>query len=117
MRLLSVSEELKRLSDLLKSGATMLSEACPDCHIPLYKKDDRIFCPKCNKSVAIVKSPEDEQQLTESLTLSNLEQTILNRLDEANRTLKISSDSKEIRRISDSIALWLNILEKLKQLR
>ena len=54
MRLLSVSEELKRLSDLLKSGATMLSEACPDCHIPLYKKDDRIFCPKCNKSISRV---------------------------------------------------------------
>ena len=111
-----MSEELRRLSDLLKSGATMLSEACPECHIPLYKKEERIFCPKCNKSVVIVDSPEDEQQLSESLTLKNLEETILYRLYEANKTLKISSDYKEIRRISDSIALWLTILEKLKQL-
>ncbi|MEM2122440.1 MAG: Sjogren's syndrome/scleroderma autoantigen 1 family protein [Candidatus Bathyarchaeia archaeon] len=112
-----MSEELKRIADLLKSGATMLSDTCPVCHTPLFMKDDKIFCPKCNKPVIIISSPEEEQRLTTSIALSNLEQTILQRLEEANAALKIEKDLGEILKVSSTISLWLTILEKIRRLK
>ncbi len=112
-----MSDELKRIADLLKSGAAMLSEACPECHTPLFRKDDQIFCPKCNKPVVIIRSPEEEEKFTASITLTNLERTILQRLDEANTALKVGGEHKETLRIGSAISLWLTILEKLRRLR
>ncbi|MBS7644494.1 MAG: Sjogren's syndrome/scleroderma autoantigen 1 family protein [Candidatus Bathyarchaeia archaeon] len=112
-----MGEELKRIADLLKSGATMLSETCPVCHTPLFMRDDKIFCPKCNKPVIIISSPEEEQRLTASMALSNLEQTLLQRLEEANAALKIEKDLGEILKVSSAISLWLTILEKIRRLK
>ena len=112
-----MSDELKRIADLLKSGATMLPETCPACHTPLFQKDDKIFCPKCNKPVVIVSGPEEEQRLTASIALSNLEYTILQRIEEANAALKIEKDLGEVLKVSSAISLWLTILEKIRRLK
>ncbi|MFX1513973.1 MAG: Sjogren's syndrome/scleroderma autoantigen 1 family protein [Promethearchaeota archaeon] len=49
------------MASLLITGATMLSESCPDCHVPLFQKDDKIFCPKCKRKVVFVSTDEEAE--------------------------------------------------------
>lgn len=53
-----VEEQLiKKLAEELLSGSTMLSEACPKCSLPLFRRGDRIFCSQCGE----VEREEEEQ--------------------------------------------------------
>src|SRR5207245_187669 len=51
-----LSEDVKRMADLLKSGATMLSDVCPECGNPLFRVKGDIFCAKCNKPVVYARA-------------------------------------------------------------
>lgn len=59
----SDSDPITRMSSLLLTGATMLADSCPDCHVPLFKKKDRIFCPKCNREAVYARSDAEARQL------------------------------------------------------
>ncbi|AIY91015.1 hypothetical protein GACE_1991 [Geoglobus acetivorans] len=37
-------------------GAKMLSLHCPDCMLPLFQKDETVFCPSCKKEFEIIES-------------------------------------------------------------
>ena len=59
----AVGIDVKKMAELLKSGATMLSETCPECGTPLFRKGRETFCAKCNKPVVIIQTSEDETRL------------------------------------------------------
>jgi UPF0148 protein len=92
------------MSELLKSGATMLSKTCPECGSPLFKVGKDIVCAKCNKQVVIVKATQKEGKITEEAVLSNVEQTVLSKI-------------KEVILNSQTLSIWLDILDKIRKLR
>ncbi|MEN3059018.1 MAG: Sjogren's syndrome/scleroderma autoantigen 1 family protein, partial [Candidatus Methanosuratincola petrocarbonis] len=48
--------QVKRMADLLREGATMLSQACPECKTPLFRlSSGEVICPGCNKRVVFAK--------------------------------------------------------------
>ena len=57
------SDPITRMSSLLLTGATMLADSCPDCHVPLFKKTNKIFCPKCNREAVYARSDTEAKQL------------------------------------------------------
>ncbi len=42
-------KKISEAVELLYKGGKMLSYHCPDCMIPLFEKDGRIFCPSCGR--------------------------------------------------------------------
>lgn len=51
-----MTENVKRMADVLRSGAAMLGETCPQCSSPLFKlHTNEIFCVNCNRKILIVK--------------------------------------------------------------
>ncbi|AGK61831.1 putative Zn-finger containing protein [Archaeoglobus sulfaticallidus PM70-1] len=50
-----ISESVK----LLYKGAKMLPYHCPECNSPLFKKDDKMFCPYCKKEAVFEKDVEN----------------------------------------------------------
>ena len=53
---------VKRMAQLLKSGATMLERVCPQCNVPLFRlKSGEIICPSCGQRFVIVQSEEEEK--------------------------------------------------------
>lgn len=109
--------EVKRMADLLRSGATMLKETCPVCATPIFRLGKDTFCPKCNRPVAIVKSAEEEVRLASQQVLDGLEQAILEKIAELNLAIKNEHEPARLRDLGESTRTWLAVLEQLRKLK
>ena len=109
--------EVKRMADLLRSGATMLQETCPVCATPLFRLGKDTFCPKCNRPVAIVKSAEEQVRLVGQQVLDNLEQAILEKIAELNAAIKSEHELVPLRELGEAVRTYLSALEQIRKLR
>lgn len=109
--------DVKRMAELLKSGAAMLSETCPECGTPLFKLGNDVICPKCNRTVLIIKGSEDEAKLATGQTLENTEKIILSKIQETNMSIKNESDPDRLLQLGSLLACWLEALEKVRGLK
>lgn len=109
--------DIKRMADLLKSGAAMLPESCPVCGSPLFKFKGEVFCAKCEKPVAIIKGPEEETKLKIDQTLSFVEQNLLKKIWEANVAIEREEDPEKLSYLTRMIHDWLAILEKIRKMK
>jgi UPF0148 protein len=106
------------MADLLKSGATMLSDICPNCGSPLFKIKGETFCAKCNKPVVYAKATTGPQaNMPTSVLLETVEQTIISKIGETNDLLKAEKDPERLSAYSNLVFGWLSMLEKLRSLR
>ncbi len=112
-----MSTEVKKMAELLKSGATMLSETCPECGTPLFRKGKETFCPKCNKPVVIIQSAEQETRLMADKVLEDSEQTLLSKVRELNLVMKNETDPEKLMVYGNALSSWLSAIEKLRRLR
>ena len=112
-----MSIEVKKMAELLKSGATMLSETCPECGTPLFRKGKETFCPKCNKPVVIIQSAEQETRLMADRVLENSEQVLLAKIQEVNVAMKNENDPEKLVAFGNALSTWLGAIEKLRRLR
>ncbi len=117
VRLTAVSLEVKKMAELLKSGAAMLSETCPECGTPLFRKGNETFCPKCNKPVVIIQSAEQETRLITDRVLADSEQILLVKIQELNITMKNEKNPEKLIEYGNALASWLGSIEKLRRLR
>ena len=108
-------ESIKRMADLLKSGATMLFEHCPQCGSPLFKLQHEIRCPKCDKRVVIVKSGEKIPDVSRSELLSDVESTVLYMLQEISERVRGEKDVSKLESYGSLLSIWLDVLEKVRK--
>jgi UPF0148 protein len=109
-------EQMKRMTDLLKSGATMLFEHCPECNAPLFKIKGEMWCSICNKRVIIVKEGE-ETKITSMLLLEDTEKTIMIKLQEISQEIRNEITPSKLLEMGTLLLKWLEILEKIRNLR
>lgn len=112
-----MSEEIKRMADYLRRGATMLSETCPECSSPLFKIHEDVWCPKCNKRVVIVKGEEEAPKITAPMLLSSIEEVILNKIHETAAQIKVEKDPDRLQKLGNLISTWLEALERLRKIK
>jgi UPF0148 protein len=115
--LADVGIEVKKMAELLKSGAAMLPETCPECGTPLFRKGSETFCAKCNKPVVIIRSAEQETRLMADKILEDSEQTLLAKIQEVNLAMKIEKDPEKLLAYGNALATWLGAVERLRRLR
>jgi UPF0148 protein len=109
-------EQTKRMADLLKSGATMLFEHCPECNSPLFKIKNDVWCPSCNKRVIIVKEGE-ESKVTSLLLLEETEKTIMTKLQEINQWIKHEDDPSKLLEMGVLLSKWLEIVGRIRDIQ
>jgi UPF0148 protein len=112
-----MSEHVKRMAEMLKSGATLLSEQCPVCGSPIFDVKGKLYCIKCNRPVVLVRSAEEEEKVRSEIVLSKLEETVLSRLNETIKVIKSENEIENLDRISNIIILWLDMLDKIRKLK
>ncbi len=112
-----MSTEVRRMAELLKSGAKMLSEACPQCNSPLFQVKDEIFCAKCEKPVIKLKPTDEESKLIGTRVLDMVEQTILMKIQETNALIKLEKENDKLINLESLLSKWLEALEKIKRLK
>jgi len=110
--------KLKRMVDLLRSGATMLPDVCPICNSPLFKlKSGQIYCPGCDKRVLIVKEGEELSRVTQIQVIAELSSTINQKLMELNEMVKYENDADRLYELGRCLLTWLEIFERVKKLQ
>jgi len=105
------------MAELLKSGATMLQQTCPECGTPLFRKGRETFCPKCNRPVVIIESAADEGRLVTGQILDDTERTLLNKIREINSGIKAESDPERLVVYGNALNTWLSAIERLRSLK
>jgi UPF0148 protein len=106
---------VRRAAELLRSGAAMLSQACPACGTPLFKLGEQVLCARCNKPVIILKAGEDETKVIREQTLSNTEQTLLTKIGEVQSLIEKEQDPARIAQLTENLSSLLTALEKLRK--
>ena len=115
------SSDIKRMSTLLLSGATMLSDSCPDCNIPLFKKNENIFCSKCKRKAIFASSNEEIKQIEQSLSFSEsrsiLQDILIGKLNFLAQKLAASEDLKEMNAILQVMDLLINLTIRITDIQ
>jgi UPF0148 protein len=108
---------MKQMAELLRSGATMLSQSCPECASPLFKlKTGEIWCAKCNRRVVIV--PEGEESFVETETqLESIEKALVNKLIFVNEILTQETNTEKMKELAEVMHVLLASLERLRKMR
>jgi uncharacterized Zn finger protein (UPF0148 family) len=113
----SDSDPITRMSSLLLTGATMLADSCPDCHVPLFKKEKKIFCPKCNREAFFARSDTEAKQLEHKHSLSEttelLQDILRGKIHALSHQLAATESLDEIERLLQIIDHIVDIALKL----
>lgn len=109
-------EHLKRMTALLKSGATMLEDHCPECNSPLFRVKGEVWCPRCNKRVIKVKEGE-ELFVTTLSSLNDVERMVLTKIQETSKLIMEEKDVANLEKLSKLLLNWLEALEKATKIR
>ena len=112
-----MGEDVKRMADLLRSGATMLQATCPVCATPLFKRGKDTFCAKCNRPVMILKSAEEEVRFAGQQVLDGLEQVVLEKIAEFDVAIKNERNLAPLREFGEAINTYLSALEQIRRLK
>ncbi len=107
---------IKKMAELLKSGASMLSEVCPNCRVPLFKMGREVFCPSCGKRVILVKRGEDESKYLLLSTLTALRRTLDTKVRELNEMIAVERDIDLLGREVEVLNRILHALELISRL-
>ncbi|MGC9149009.1 MAG: Sjogren's syndrome/scleroderma autoantigen 1 family protein [Sulfolobales archaeon] len=106
-------EAIKKMAELLRSGAAMLAETCPICGSPLFKlKSGEIICP-IHGRVYMVSRDEEISKISTETVLMKLENLASSRIDALMKRLS-EEDEEEV---LESISRWLDILLKVRSVK
>ncbi len=113
-----MESNVKKMAEALKSGATMLEEACPQCSSPLFKMPSgEIYCLTCNRKVILVKSDEEVLKASTPTTLALLEETLLKKLLELEKKIRVEENPEMLQGYLNLTLSYLKALEKIKTIR
>lgn len=113
-------------AELLYKGAKMLAYNCPECKVPLFEKDGKIFCPSCNREAI---KDYGEKEIKKEVEKDTRDMRRLKNLAELeiDKKLKLamcricdmivcSQSSAEVKELSESLEKLVDVMKKLKKM-
>ncbi|UCE10366.1 MAG: hypothetical protein JSW61_00125 [Candidatus Thorarchaeota archaeon] len=104
---------VKKMAELLRQGATLLAQACPQCGSPLLKVGEDIYCATCDRRIVIVKSDDEVDAQAVKLMLPKLHETLLNKLKFLNEVIEREDNVEELTKLANLMILLLQAIERL----
>ncbi len=115
-------------AELLYKGAKMLAHSCPECKMPLFEKDGKIFCPSCGREAVIegestsdVPTPvsrTNESPLPDKPAEKGSEPVVVEKVEKAiSRVCDLiveSKDVEEVSKLTESLERLTNVLKRLR---
>ncbi len=108
-------------AELLYKGAKMLTYHCPDCKLPLFEKDGKIFCASCGREAIFEKDLKTEENVAEIREEPELEKAdgLVKKVEIAAEKvcemIVSAKSSEEVKILTDSLEKLVNVLNKLKK--
>ena len=112
------SKDIKAMANLLRQGSTLTEYSCPVCSSPLFKlRSGDLWCASCQKRVIIVKEGEPEPVSTKPMFFSNLESTIMAKIQEVEKELREEKDAEKLQNLGTTLSTLLKNLEKIRKMK
>ena len=107
-------EALRKMTELLRTGAVMLDLTCPICGLPLFRlKSGEVVCPVHGK-VHVVSSEEEARRVRVDAIIEELEELAATRLASLMRDALSSADEEPA---LDLMIRWLEVIERCRRIR
>ncbi|MCJ7817401.1 MAG: hypothetical protein MUP60_01000, partial [Candidatus Thorarchaeota archaeon] len=98
---------VKKMADLLRHGATMLADACPQCGSPLFKVGDDIYCAKCDRRIVYADSDEEVETQAVMTLIPELRETLIGKLNSLNELIDSETDIETLTKLAHLMVLLL----------
>ncbi len=106
-------ESIRKMADLLRSGAAMLAERCPLCGLPLFRlRSGEVVCPEHGR-VYIVRDETEYVQATVQGVLERLERAVAERLG---RVVEMMARGEFADEDAKLVSGWLDVLERVERI-
>lgn len=108
---------VRRMSELLRSGAVMLDLACPLCSAPLFRlRSGEIVCPT-HGPVKVVKTDSEAVEIQSQAVLDRLESVATSRISSITEYLSGERRGDGDDELLDQLERWLEVLERVRRLK
>lgn len=112
------SEDIKRMADLLRQGATLTDLSCPVCASPLFRlKNGTLWCAKDEKKVVVVKEGEETEKAPGNVALNSLETTLLAKVQDLQSKIQQTENMEELQKLSNTLSELLSSIEKVRKIK
>ncbi len=109
--------DIKRMADLLRQGATLTDLSCPVCASPLFRlKNGTLWCAKDEKKVIVVKEGEEPEKAS-GTAYDKLEETLLAKVQDIQNKIQNTENVEELQKLSTALSELLSSLEKIKKMK
>ena len=108
---------VKKMADLLRRGATMLADACPQCGSPLFKVGEDIYCVKCDRRIVYADSDEEIETEAVMTLLPELRETLIGKLKALNELVDSETDIESLTKLANLMVLLLQSLHRLENMK
>ena len=105
---------IKKMAELLRQGATMLADACPQCGSPLLQVGDDIYCAMCDRRIVYADSDEEVESEAVRELIPKLRETLLAKLDTLNDVIEKENDAESLTKLANLMVLLLQALHRLE---
>lgn len=103
---------MKQMADLLRNGAKMLGDSCPECSTPIFQlKSGEIICPRCQRPIKYLEKNQDMEKLIQQ---DSLELTLINKIHEVQKMLEKEKDANKIKEITETLLVLLEAQKQVK---
>ncbi len=108
---------VKKMADLLRRGATMLADSCPQCGSPLFKVGDDIYCVKCDRRIVYADSEEKIETEAVLTIIPGLRETLIRKLMALNELVDSETDIESLTKLANLMVLLLQSLHRLENMK
>jgi len=111
-------DRLKRMADLLRSGATMLTDVCPECGVPLFRlRSGEVVCPECGRRAVYV-GEASASSVASAIALSGeLEEVLHVKLAEVVGRIRSCGDLRELYLLVRLANAIIELLGRVREFR
>ncbi len=118
LKLPKESKDIQTMADMLKRGAALTDRTCPACSSPLFKlRSGDLWCVRCKKRVIVLKEGEQSTEATSPSHLTDLESTILSKIQEIEKELREEKDAEKLQRLGSTLSTLLENLERIRKIK
>lgn len=105
---------VKKMAELLRQGATMLADACPQCGSPLLQVGKDIYCAMCDRRIVYADADEDTETQAVRELIPKLRETLLAKLKTLNDVIEGETDAEALTKLANLMVLLLQALHRLE---
>ncbi len=113
-------------AELLYKGAKMLSKHCPECGLPLFEKDGRVFCSNCgdvkNEEAEGASEAGEIEEIRREVEKARdaVSQTLMDAMERAAmricEMIERCGDAEEVRCLTESLEKLVASMERARKI-